>query len=63
MVNNTRTGRGLPSGNPGYTKSATFVEDKIINGEQHHIYSLNFDNIGNNSVRVNYKLKADRRGE
>ena len=35
------------------------METKIINGEQHHIYSLNFDNIGNNSVRVNYKLIAD----
>jgi hypothetical protein len=59
MVNNSRAGRGLPDGNPGYTESVQFVETKIINGEQHHLYSLNFGNIGNNSVRVDYKLKAD----
>ncbi|KRF03302.1 hypothetical protein ASG89_22920 [Paenibacillus sp. Soil766] len=58
MVNNSRAGRGLPDGNPDYTESVQFVETKIINGEQHHIYSLQFGNIGNNSVRVNYKLKA-----
>ncbi|WP_270165581.1 S-layer homology domain-containing protein [Paenibacillus sp. SYP-B4298] len=58
MVNNSRAGRGLPDGNPGYTESAQFVETKIINGEQHHIYSLQFNNIGNNSVRVKYKLKV-----
>ncbi|MFD0673020.1 LamG-like jellyroll fold domain-containing protein [Cohnella sp. M.A.Huq-80] len=59
MVNNSRTGRGLPSGNPGYTKSATFLETKVVNGEQYHIYALTFDNIGNNSVRVNYSLNSN----
>jgi Bacterial Ig-like domain (group 4). len=58
MVNNTRAGRGLPDGNPGYDESVQFVETKLVNGEQHHIYSLKFGNIGNNSVRVNYKLKS-----
>ncbi|MNO20757.1 Endo-1,4-beta-xylanase A precursor [compost metagenome] len=58
MVNNSRTGRGLPDGNPGYTASYEFVETKTINGEQHHIYSLQFGSIGNNSVRVDYKLKV-----
>jgi|GEM_PF-800786 len=57
MVNNTRGGRGLPGGNPGYSESVQFVETKIINGEQYHIYSLTFDNIGNNSVRVEYELE------
>lgn len=59
MVNNSRAGRGLPDGNPDYSESVQYVETKVINGEQHHIYSLTFGNIGNNSVRVNYKLKAD----
>ncbi|MBD3921786.1 FIVAR domain-containing protein [Paenibacillus sp. PR3] len=59
MVNNSRAGRGLPDGNPGYSESVQFVETKVVNGEQHHIYSLKFGNIGNNSVRVDYKLKAD----
>ena len=58
MVNNSRTGRGLSDGNPGYTESYEFVETKMVNGEQHHIYSLQFDSIGNNSVRVEYKLKV-----
>ncbi|UQZ36935.1 hypothetical protein C2I18_27425 [Paenibacillus sp. PK3_47] len=58
MVNNSRTGRGLSDGNPGYTESYEFVETKIVNGEQHHIYSLQFGAIGNNSVRVKYKLKS-----
>lgn len=57
MVDNSRSGRGLPNGNPGYNESIEFVETKIVNGEQHHIYSLQFDSIGNNSVRVEYKLK------
>jgi hypothetical protein len=58
MVNNSRAGRGLPDGNPEYSESVQFVETKLVNGEQHHIYSLKFGNIGNNSVRVNYKLKS-----
>lgn len=58
MVNNSRGGRGLPDGNPGYTRSVEFEETKIVNGEQHHIYSLQFDTLGNNSVRVEYKLKV-----
>ncbi|MFM9329484.1 DUF5695 domain-containing protein [Paenibacillus mesotrionivorans] len=58
MVNNSRAGRGLPDGNPGYSESVRFVETKLINGEQHHIYELTFGSIGNNSVRVNYKLKT-----
>lgn len=58
MVDNSRTGRGLPDGNAGYAESSQFVETKIVNGEQHHIYSLQFGSIGNNSVRVEYKLKA-----
>lgn len=57
MVDNSRAGRGLPNGNPGYNESVEFVETKIVNGEQHHIYSLQFDSIGNNSVRIEYKLK------
>lgn len=59
MVNNSRAGRGLADGNPGYSEDVQFVETKVVNGEQHHIYSLKFGNIGNNSVRVDYKLKAD----
>ncbi|QDH20767.1 hypothetical protein FFV09_07865 [Saccharibacillus brassicae] len=58
MINNSRTGRGLPQGNPGYTESYERLETKIVNGEQHHIYALKFGNLGNNSVRVNYKLKV-----
>jgi len=58
MVNNSRTGRGLPGGNPGYNESYQFLETKIINGEQHHIYQLQFGDLGNNSVRVEYELKV-----
>ncbi|MDQ6417918.1 S-layer homology domain-containing protein [Paenibacillus sp. LHD-117] len=58
MVNNSRTGRGLPDGNPGYTESYQFLETKLVDGEQHHIYSLQFGNLGNNSVRVDYELKV-----
>ncbi|WP_157643660.1 DUF5695 domain-containing protein [Paenibacillus camerounensis] len=58
MVNNSRTGRGLADGNPGYEEAYEFVETKVVDGEQHHIYSLKFGSIGNNSVRVNYKLKV-----
>lgn len=58
MVNNSRTGRGLHDGNEGYEESVSFVETKTVNGEQHHIYDLHFGCIGNNSVRVEYKLKV-----
>ncbi|WP_310830171.1 DUF5695 domain-containing protein [Paenibacillus pedocola] len=58
MVDNSRAGRGLPDSNPDYTESYQLVETKMVNGEQHHIYSLQFGSIGNNSVRVQYKLKA-----
>ena len=36
----------------------SFVETKTVDGEQHHIYDLHFGCIGNNSVRVEYKLKV-----
>ncbi|MGO4545407.1 S-layer homology domain-containing protein [Paenibacillus sp. 2TAB23] len=58
MVNNSRTGRGLADGNPGYTEAYQFLETKVVDGEQHHIYSLQFDDLGNNSVRVEYELKV-----
>src|SRR5690606_34333920 len=58
MVNNSRTGRGLSDGNPGYTEDYQFLETKVVDGEQHHIYSLEFGNLGNNSVRVEYELKV-----
>ena len=58
MVNNSRTGRGLHDGNEGYAESVSFVETKTVDGEQHHIYDLHFGCIGNNSVRVEYKLKV-----
>ena len=58
MVNNSRTGRGLHDGNEGYEESVSFVETKTVDGEQHHIYDLHFGCIGNNSVRVEYKLKV-----
>ena len=35
------------------------ISDKEVDGEWHHIYELNFGCIGNNSVRVNYKLKGE----
>ena len=58
MVNNSRTGRGLHDRNEGYEESVSFVETKTVDGEQHHIYDLHFGCIGNNSVRVEYKLKV-----
>ncbi len=58
MVNNSRTGRGAHDGNPEYTEAVEYVETKIVDGEQHHIYRLKFGCIGNNSVRVDYKLKS-----
>ena len=39
--------------------SATFVETKVIDGEEHHVYELDFNCIGNNSVRVDYKLNGE----
>ena len=39
--------------------SATFVETKVIDGEEHHVYSLDFSCIGNNSVRVDYKVNGE----
>ncbi len=57
-VSNARTGRGLHDGNEGYEESCELKETKVIDGESHHIYNLNFGCIGNNSVRVNYKLKV-----
>lgn len=53
MVNNSRTTEHSD------TDSATYVETKEVDGEQHHIYNLNFGCIGNNSVRVNYKLNGE----
>ncbi len=58
MVNNTRGGRGLQGANPGYERKVEFLETKIVDGEEHHIYALSFDTLGNNSVRVNYKLNV-----
>lgn len=58
LVNNSRTGRGAHDGNPDYTESCELAETKVVDGEQHHIYNLSFGCIGNNSVRVNYRLKS-----
>jgi len=58
MVNNSRAGRGAQGGNPGYERSIQFVETRIIDGEEHHIYALTFDTLGNNSLRIDYKLKV-----
>ncbi|HIT90654.1 MAG TPA: Ig-like domain-containing protein [Candidatus Merdenecus merdavium] len=58
LVNNSRGGRGTHDGNPDYNESVDFVETKTIDGEKHHIYDLTFGCIGNNSVRVDYKLKV-----
>src|SRR5690606_13453563 len=41
-----------------YTKSVEYLETKVVDGEQHHIYSLEFADLGNNSVRVEYELKV-----
>lgn len=59
LVNNSRGGRGTHDGNPDYKESCEFVETKLVDGEQHHIYNMNFGCIGNNSVRVNYKLNVN----
>lgn len=61
LVNSSRTGRGLPAGNPGYEKSCRYLETKVVNGEQYHIYELNFDCVGNNSVRVDYQLGDEQK--
>ena len=55
LVNNSRTGECAQN------DSATYVETKVVDGEQHHIYNLNFGCIGNNSVRVNYKLNGEQK--
>ena len=57
MVNNSRTGLG-EHGATGYEESVQLVETKVVDGEQHHIYRLKFGCIGNNSVRVDYRLKS-----
>jgi len=58
MVNNTRAGRGAQGGNPGYEEKVEYIETRIIDGEEHHIYALYFDTLGNNSLRIDYKLKV-----
>lgn len=63
LVNNRRGGRGLHDGNPNYNESCKFVEKKIVDGEQYHIYDLTFGCIGNNSVRVEYELKVGDKWE
>ncbi len=59
LVNNSRTGRGTHNGNENYSESCELKETKVVDGESHHIYNLKFGCIGNNSVRVNYKLNVD----
>ena len=51
---------------PNQTKPEThnFETDPImteVDGEWHHIYELNFGCIGNNSVRVEYKLNGEQK--
>ncbi len=55
-VNNSKGGSLKTCAN---SDSATFVETKKVDGEEHHIYKLNFGCIGNNSVRVDYKLNGE----
>ncbi|HJA34313.1 MAG TPA: FIVAR domain-containing protein [Candidatus Mediterraneibacter merdigallinarum] len=43
------------------TDKATLAEAKQVDGEWHHIYNLNFGCIGNNSVRVEYKLDGEEK--
>lgn len=59
LVNNSRSGRGEHGANEGYEESCTYKETKVVDGESHHIYDLTFGCIGNNSVRVSYKLQAE----
>ena len=40
---------------------AKHVSDTEVDGEWHHIYELNFGCIGNNSVRVEYKLNGEQK--
>lgn len=58
LVNNSRGGQGEHGANSGYTESCTLAETKVVDGESHHVYDLTFGCIGNNSVRVNYKLQT-----
>ena len=53
MVNNSKSIEHSDS------DSAKLVNTKTVDGEKHHIYELNFGCIGNNSVRVNYKLNGE----
>ncbi len=39
--------------------SAQLIETVVVDGEEHHVYELNFCCIGNNSVRVDYKLNGE----
>ncbi len=57
-VTNTRGERGLPDGNPDYTRGVELREDLsgYHDGEWVSVYELNFDTIGHNSVRVYYNL-------
>ena len=43
------------------TDSAVFKEEKVVDGEHHFIYDLNFGCIGNNSVRVEYTLNGEEK--
>ena len=52
LVNNSRSGKCANN------DSVSAPEAKTVDGENHHIYNLKFGCIGNNSVRVNYKLKV-----
>ncbi len=53
MVNNSKSIEHSDS------DSAKLVNTKTVDGEKHHIYELNSGCIGNNSVRVNYKLNGE----
>lgn len=53
MVNNSKSIEHSDS------DSAKLINTKTVDGEEHHIYELNFGCIGNNSVRVNYKLNGE----
>lgn len=55
MVNNSRTTEHSD------TDSATYVSSTEVDGERHNIYELNFGCIGNNSVRVEYKLDGEEK--
>lgn len=58
LVNNSRSGDGEHNV-LGYEESAKLIDTKTVDGENHHIYQLQFGCIGNNSVRVSYKLKTE----